>query len=396
MRYTVLAVIFLMGVVGCAREGSAPISPSIKELPQASLSRPQQLEDSHRLWMEYIFYFDKEHNNVEVAPRREGRFHLNALKFLEEYCTNCLQITGIKNNGDGTIDLTVKITHPFTGYPEYTGFDVKGIIMFDGSWEVEGVDYIPPWPDPFRVSWRKLGDPQVLNADGYSLRWSPSYDSGLPQPIYNYWPGKYSSGTPTANLNAYLDFYTDENRHMFTSYGQVERTYKIWLPPGQPVVAGYAVEACWELPLKTPVIDPASDFPPTANQPEAYRFYVNVNNGEPITDPECCGDICDPSQGYIFSKQWGGHTALHFAFFTEYYTQNGAIRVPCSHNWPGYDPCPGDWPEDWYCGKTINIGDNFPDGDYIGVAVNFRVDFGGPELETDFSYSVFEFTIDFN
>ena len=66
-------------------------------------------------------------------PEREGRFHLNALKFLESYCTDCLKIMGIKNNGDGTIDLTVQITHPFKGHPEYTGLDVKGIIMFNGS-----------------------------------------------------------------------------------------------------------------------------------------------------------------------------------------------------------------------------------------------------------------------
>jgi hypothetical protein len=326
---------------------------------------------------------------VDIVPRRQGRFHLNALKFLEDYCKNCLQVTKIKNNGDGTIDLTVRITHPFPGHPEFTGFDVKGIIMFNGSWEDEGYQYYPPWPEPFRVSWRGLGDPQVLNADGYTLRWSPWYDSGKEQAIFNYWEGKYATGTPTANLNAYLDFYTDEDRHMFKHYGIVTRTYHIWLPAGKPLVAAYAVEACWEPPMVTPVIDPASDFPPTANQPEAYRFYFNLNNGEVITDPGCCGEVYDPSEGYMYSKQWGGHTAKGFAIFSEYYHNKGGQWYPCNVHFPETTD-----PYDQYCASLFNAG-NFPDGDHIGVAINVRGGVGYPPPHTEeTAYDVFEFTID--
>ena len=134
------------------------------------------------------------------APEgREARFHLNALKFLESYCSDCLKITQIKNNGDGTIDLTVQITHPFKGFPQFTGFDVKGILMFDGSYQVYNDN---PWhnmqlPEPFYlVSWRQMGDPEVLNADGYTPRWSPVWDQGSDQPMFNDWPGKYVSGLP--------------------------------------------------------------------------------------------------------------------------------------------------------------------------------------------------------
>jgi hypothetical protein len=71
----------------------------------------------------------------------------------------------------------------------------------------------------------------------------------------------------------------------------VSRTYHIWLPTG-PVEAGYAVDACWEPPDVTPVIDPATDFPISANQPEAYHFKVVANDGLPATDDDgCCMDI---------------------------------------------------------------------------------------------------------
>ncbi len=241
----------------------------------------------YRLWGEWTFYFSEDHNSVEAVPRRQARFHLNSLKFLEDYCTDCLEITQMHNNGDSTIDLTVKIKHPFEGHPEYTGFDVKGIIMFNGSHVIpENGPAFPLYPDDFRVSFRMLGDPELLNADGYTYRWSPSYDSGSTMPIFSYWEGKYANGTPTANVNGYLDFYSNEDRHMFEHNATVSRTYRIWLPPG-PVVAGYAVEACWELPTVTPVTNPAEDFPISANQPEAYHFKVVINDGNPVID-HCC------------------------------------------------------------------------------------------------------------
>jgi len=385
MRHLILVVILAATVVGCAHSGQnplVPVAPGGDQIEPTDLTALAVDRDGpYRLWWEGFIYIDAAHERVDVVPRRDMHFHLNALKFLEEYCKNCLQITGIKNNGDSTIDLTVKITHPFKGFPQYTGFDVKGIIMFDGSWENPGDYKFLPWPEPFRVSWRGLGDPQVLNADGYTLRWSPWYDSGLPQPIFNYWRGRHASGTPTANLNAYLDFYTHEARHMFADYGSVSRTYHVWLPPG-PVVAAYAVEACWEPPTKKPVTNPIVDFPLSANQSEPYKFYFDLNNGEPITEPGCCGDKYDPSQAYMYSKQWGGHTAKHFASFSDYHHGSGGWWPPCGDEWP-----------DMYCASLFNA-DNFPDGDYIGVAVNFRGVFDPEPKQIEIAYTVFEFTID--
>jgi len=334
----------------------------------------------YRLWGEWTFYFDENHENVTAVPRRQARFHLNSLKFLESYCTDCIEVVNLKNNGDSTVDLTVKIKHPFEGHPEYTGFDVKGIIMFDGSWTTEGYEGYAPYPEPFRVSWRNLGDPQVLNADGYTLRWSPSYDSGSTMPIFNYYAGKYTNGTPTANINAYLNFYNIEDRHIFSTNSTISRTYHIWLPYGEEIVAGYAVEACWEPPLVTPVTNPADDFPITANQPEPYKFYYNINNDEIITDPSCCGLDEDPSEGFMYSKQWGEHTAKGFAIHSDYYHNNGSIWPLCGDDWP-----------DWYCNDNFNAG-NFPDGEYIGVVVNYGND-GFPVVLYN-AYSVFEFTID--
>jgi hypothetical protein len=133
-----------------------------------------------------------------------------------------------------------------------------------------------------------MGDPEVLNPDGYTYMWSPWYDSGNSSPVFSYWEGKYAVGeVPTANINAYLDFYSNENRHMLESGASVERTFVISLPQGS-ISAGYALDICWEPPTMMPVINPVEDFPFSANQPEYYHFNVVYNDGNVITDDQCC------------------------------------------------------------------------------------------------------------
>ena len=309
MKHTGWILILAVTLTGCMQASvnpSAPTLPGTTRMEADSLASQIDNPGPHRLWGEWTFFFNAERDRVDVVPRRQARFHLNALKFLEEYCADCLEITGIEDNGDDTVDLTIRMTHPFQGYPEYTGFDVKGIIMFTGSTEFP-YSLEKPLPDPCRLSFREAGDPEVLEPDGYTYRWSPNYDSGSDQPIFNYWEGKYSSGIPNADLNAFMNFYNIEERHIFTTNAEVSRTYTIWLPPGQPVVAGYAFEACWEPPTKTPVTNPIEDFPPSANQSEPYVWKVILPEGEVIAD---CADFWGGGgycgNFYCEIKSWSG------------------------------------------------------------------------------------------
>ena len=313
MRSTGLINLMLVFLVSCMHSIANPVNPC--PLPINNLSADVtstgnlNLNDGpYNLWGEWTLYFNTEHDSVTAQPNRQARFHLNTLKFLENYCADCLQICSLKNNGNGTIDLTIRISHPFYGYPEYTGFDVKGIIIFNGSYEFPSVFTTePPYPDPYIVSWRELGDPELLNPDGYTMRWSPGYESGSDLPMFNYWPGKYSNGAPNSNLNGFINFYTHEQRHMFAADGSVQKTYTIWLPPGEPVIAGYAVEACWAPPTNIPVTDPLNDFPPEANQPEPYMFDYIVNNNNVITESPCCAmEFQDCSRLKVACARWDG------------------------------------------------------------------------------------------
>jgi len=383
MKYISVVAILAALLVGCARAGDV-VSPST----HINLGQTQSAanEGPYRLWGEWTLFINAAHDSVTMVPRRQGRFHLNALKFLEDYCKDCVEITNIKNNGDGTIDLTVKITHPFVGHPEYTAFDVKGIIMFNGShvFVVPGYHDLP-LPEECRVSWREMGDPEVLNPDGYAYRWCPVYESGSDMPIFNYWPGKYATGTPNAAINAYLDFHSQKERHIFMTNSQVSRTYRIWLPPGEPVQAGYAVEACWEPPVKTPVTDPLSDFPLSANQPEPYRCNAIINNGDPIIEGEyCCGTgDAGCSNLKIEKRRW---IEVPFPYMERVRWLMGDTSsldyciVPC-------EP-----PEEGFWSLYDLYLDNYPPGAYRWIAVYYRDgDINHPD--SDFVCDVVDFTI---
>ncbi|MFH1676721.1 MAG: hypothetical protein ABIC40_06815, partial [bacterium] len=268
MKNIILTIILAVIMIGCAANNPVvPATGDINPLPLQKITA--EFGNQHRLWGEWKFTLNDAHDRIDIVPIRQARLHLNALKFLEDGGKNFLKITGIKNNGDGTLDVKIRITHPFPGHPEFTGFDVKGIIMFQGSHETSSPPTQPYPQGGFRISWKEKGDPELLNPDGYSPRWTEWWDSGSSLPIFNYWPGKFANGEPSANLNAYKEFYTDEERHVFRVTGQIEKTYHIWFPLG-PHAMRYAVEACWEPPINTPVINPITDFPECANQEEPY------------------------------------------------------------------------------------------------------------------------------
>ena len=381
MRNMILAILLALMVTGCGGFQQNPFVPqNMDTSPGASAFSAQSDPGPHRLWGEYIWYINEQHDRIDVVPKRQARFHLNAAKFLETYCADCLKITEIQNNGDGTIDVTVRVEHPFPGHPEYTGFDVKGIVMFSGSHLLSwGSAYTFPFYDFARLSWREKGDPELLNPDGWTPRWCPEWDSGSDLPMFNYWSGKYSMGEPTANINGFLNFYTDEERHMFREGLWAERTYHIWLPPG-PVVLGYAVEACWEPPETTPVTDPLIDFPYSANQPEAYVFDVVMNNGEVITGDPCCSDC---STTYANCNVWYGNRPDSFGVMPGGLPGTTGYLAEC----PGYPLT------HLTCGILVTFQ---PDGKYQGLIGAYYLDYSQPgwPLAVNPVYDVFDFTID--
>jgi len=379
MRHLVLISALLVLITGCSSGGSGPVIIPVDE-QDLSGGTETPFDYPYMLWGQWEIYIDESHTTATITPKRESRFHLNTLKFLEEYCDDCVKIANLENLGDSTVLMDVMIIHPFPFHPEYTGFDVKGIMMFDGSYEFpfESTKYGLPNPY-FLISWREAGDPEVLNADGYTNRWTPYYDSGSDLPIFNYWEGIYSSGTPSAHLNAYRNFYTDPMRHVFQTNQAAVRTYHIFLPEGEAVVAGYAVEACWVPPTNMPVIDVWNDFPVSANQPEAYHFKYVVNNGEVITDCDTMptlGYECDVL--YMEIKEWGEPESTRYTLFLSDGSSTGGGITECDQVIEGRFESP--------VLKVCKLGN----GKFRGFAINFDHNLGWTK---DFAFTVFDYEV---
>jgi hypothetical protein len=324
-------------------------------------------------WGFYDLEIARDGSYVQVTPNRMAAgsvwgVHLNAVKLLEKSpCSNCLAISNAHLLPDGNLSVDISITHPFDT-PTYTGFDVRGIIMFPAS------QYFPDDElriqcglDPWQSGWKRRyssadkGDAELVNTEGWTIIWAPDldwYDFEVDEgyPIFGYYPGKYASGENLGTINPFRRFHSNENRHMFEVGKTVTVTYIIRPPATGPIKASYAIYAHWAPPEKVPVTNPAEDFGPEANSPMPYEFWVTQD--KPI-DPDKCDhntpDAPDPLHCHIKTwdvtyDRWGGSVS-------ELTYECGSFGI-----WP-ITPHPSGQPDDYVLPGFCTSGyEQVPDG----------------------------------
>jgi len=237
----------------------------------------------HSLWGYYLVRIDEKDYSAEIIPIRATAGHLNVLQFLEQgLCTNCFKLAGITPNPAGTLDVNVSIKHPFTNL-NLTGFDVRGIAMFNGGHVFPASGLI--------VSDRTSGEGELVNADGYTALYNPST---VGHGLESYMKGKMATATaPNATLNGYKRFITDtpaNTRNAFYAGGEIIVTFQVDMPDSpNPWIFGYAVDASWAPAINKPVDDPMTDFGPEANCPEAWKIKAIYTPSDGLTD--CGGQV---------------------------------------------------------------------------------------------------------
>jgi hypothetical protein len=188
----------LLGIVtGCG--GGNSIDPSCKEgLGISSLSSPEQSSNRH-LWGLWTVSVDPDKGEVSISPNRSLDTHLNATKMLETgSCNDCLSVSNLKKVGTDEINIDITLKHPFKDNLRYTGFDVRGVFITNGTAVDEighTINYGPSNTGNYA--------PRLLNYDGYVELYNASlYPQDSPDPpIYKYWKGKYANAVkPTARL----------------------------------------------------------------------------------------------------------------------------------------------------------------------------------------------------
>jgi len=287
--YLALLLILLPACSSVARDApSTPTSPDLAAQQAQSAAR-------YVCWGVWDLVIARDGSEYSIIPMRSAEaadyywgYHINAVKLLEvSPGKNCINIWKIKLLPGGDLAVSISITHPYND-PCYTGFDVKGIIMFPSSQLISDPEIYenrygkPPSTWFMRFASYRKGDAELMNPDGHTIIWAPDrqerqqwqFELEEGYPIFGYYKGRMASGEDIGVINGFKTYYTHQNRHMFQPGYTVTRTFIIRPPAEGPIQASYAVYAHWAPPSVYPVKNPAVDFPPEANSPIPYEFRI--------------------------------------------------------------------------------------------------------------------------
>jgi hypothetical protein len=250
----ILAGLILLLAIGCSR-GPSPTTPDSSVQVQAPQVSNATTGDSHHLWGLWQVRIDARTSQAEVIPLRSAENHLDTVPFLEKIGHSTMKLTDIVIDGS-SVELNVGLTHPFPGLYQWSGFDVRGIFISDGSYNdfVSNGDLVISDP----------GEPRLLNADGWTRWWNPS-EFPMKGTILGYTDGVYGPKDAQVNfrstLNPYKYFADDltqnedfpsgldlARRGIFMATGSVNyRHYSIdFGAPANRYIFNYAIDACHE------------------------------------------------------------------------------------------------------------------------------------------------------
>ena len=281
-----LVILGLLLIMGCSGGGDgSPLTPGTQQMTD---NRSLQSTNSHMLWGMWTVEVP-DSGNVEITPLRGAAFNANVTKFLQPPLApiHLLTVTfdPLSDFTTGHLILDITLQHPFIGYEKFRGFDVRGIVMGDGS-------------VPFNFDgsvWRAGPDDLTLeNADGWTRWWNPTeftsygiilgYTQGAKSPPsflgsatinpYKYFADSLEKDDPLADL------YIDDRGTFSVDPGINTRQYVLQFPydpdTGPSYKFNYAIDASWALPGDEfdPQYPPEA-YPPEANMQEAWRVEID-------------------------------------------------------------------------------------------------------------------------
>ncbi|MFH1676909.1 MAG: hypothetical protein ABIC40_07775, partial [bacterium] len=317
----ILGMMALIMLVGCHSGGSSPVLPSTSQtLTQGqSVTNPAKQgineTDQKALWGLWYISYDPESKILDITKCRTSEFRANVTQFINGGPN--LKVAILDDSTlmtDGKIQVEVGLVHPFPGLYEYSGFDVWGIFLHNGS---GALDYGSGLPVP------ESGTDAILwNADGYT-RWWNQLDFTA-KGVLGFTAGKLASlKTPTAKINAYKSFAdglgatddyatflkqpdTTTNRGIFMAGNTNYRNYDLQFPMvgSVPVVKfAYAVAASWEEPVKKP-----GSFDIEAGG-DTYTFFDSA-----VAEEAICLSVIDKSN-LFYSGTGGGSISFDLEIF---------------------------------------------------------------------------------
>ncbi len=273
-------------LVACSGGGS-PLSPDLSNRTDIT---PRQTATSggksNVCWGYWNITIDPVTGSAEIIPIRTVAFNANVTMFLQPPLAPVnlikIQVNPGTDFSTGYVDLDLTLEHPFMAFPVFRGFDVRGIIMTDGTMAVESV------PGVIRTA---SNEARLLNADGLTRWWNAS-KFGPEGKIFGFQMGILGFDYyPSATLNPYKYFADALNetdgvetldpstRGTFgTNPGINTRNYLIQFPMVGPSINyqfKYAIDASWYLPDPSFAPDyPVEAFNESAQIREPYHLMM--------------------------------------------------------------------------------------------------------------------------
>jgi hypothetical protein len=264
------------------------------------------------------------------------------------------------------VDIDVTITHPFPGQTQYNGYDVRGILIgngsvllnwpdIDGGSDLHGTVFSRATDSPDQIMWDYQGsdplkdpyDGPVGMPDGFTRWWNPA-EFTTPD-FLGYTPGKFGNpgylGTATLNpykyyadhlnpqdyVTTYLQSWSDDHG-VFSAGASNTRNYYLRFPIGAGkagVKFTYAVLANWE--GTEPQFHPA-------NAPEAVACLTHVTPNVWYADSTANGGnlILDVS---VFD--WDSHTVSGVTDDYRLIVESTVLSAPHPFSDPEMTPASG-------------------------------------------------------
>lgn len=278
----------LIALIGCSGGGQNPVQPGIQVPDNNGQSADTDTaRDNRYLWGLSQFVCNIEEGTIEVSPLRVPEGHLNVIGFLETPYAQLLTIASepIFDTDNDTVNVDVAIQHPFPGLNEFSGFDVRCILISHGT--------VTGYSDPdLHIPGEKCF--RLRNADGYTRWWNPTEFK-----FDGYQDGKLGSPHTFFHFNATLNGYkmfanglgadtpvTDLNlddRGVFGAGQKLVRhfdiKYHVYGLDNALLIFNYAIDASYEFPditLNDPdEYDVPGDFPLEANSTEPWHIEIS-------------------------------------------------------------------------------------------------------------------------
>lgn len=273
----ILVLLSLIVLIGCQGHTA---SPDIQNETELTANLTHSNTRSHHSLGAYLVELNKQELTAEAIPLRTSDIHLNLSKiFINMMGLDIAVLPGLSDPPNGLFVLDFTLTHPLGGAPQYTIFDVKGIVMTPGTLNLGPLVFAD------------VDETRLENADGYTRWWNPKEFSA--PGIFGYTDGLFTNtiaGQLTATVNPYKYFAdilgpedpltavhdepltNDMGRGVFSSGASNTRRYELRFPldPNPVILFGYVIDGCWDIPVPNPPDAVPDDFPIIANQPEAY------------------------------------------------------------------------------------------------------------------------------